>query len=258
MSSSSSDGCNADSPCRIQMLLNISEMRKKSAQAVALATTIMDAQSPGLAEGDWYVNHLAPEVTLLNFLFNSHSSVFRSIICLFLQEWERLCQVVVPLLTLGARYTGDMRHRPGRPTKLNEAERLLSFVLYCRHNCSVRYESTHWSYSRSSLSGDISFIASIVNEALSEEIRWPSQDQRQQLSQRVSEFPGCPEHLEGTLSRINQPRVPEHKRYFNNRIKMYCFNNVVIVDHNGLFIYVDAGFVGSYHDVRCLRNSNIH
>jgi hypothetical protein len=39
---------------------------------------------------------------------------------------------------------------------------------------------------------------------------------------------------------------------------MYCFNNVVIVDHNGIFISVDAGFAGSYHDVRCLRNSNIH
>jgi DDE superfamily endonuclease len=39
---------------------------------------------------------------------------------------------------------------------------------------------------------------------------------------------------------------------------MYCFNNVVIIDHDGLFIYVDAGFAGSFHDVRCLRASDIY
>jgi hypothetical protein len=39
---------------------------------------------------------------------------------------------------------------------------------------------------------------------------------------------------------------------------MYCFNNVVIIDHDGLFIYIVAGFAGSFHDVRCLRNFHIH
>ena len=34
---------------------------------------------------------------------------------------------------------------------------------------------------------------------------------------------------------------------------MYCFNNVIVIDHDGLFIYVKAGFAGSFHDVRCLR-----
>jgi DDE superfamily endonuclease len=28
--------------------------------------------------------------------------------------------------------------------------------------------------------------------------------------------------------------------------------------NDGLFIYVDAGFAGSFHDVRCRRNSHIH
>ena len=30
-------------------------------------------------------------------------------------------------------------------------------------------------------------------------------------------------------------------------------NNVVIVDHQGLFIYVDPSYLGSFHDVTCLR-----
>lgn len=38
---------------------------------------------------------------------------------------------------------------------------------------------------------------------------------------------------------------------------MYCFNNLVVVDHNGLFTYVEAGFGGSFHDVRVLRATNL-
>jgi hypothetical protein len=38
---------------------------------------------------------------------------------------------------------------------------------------------------------------------------------------------------------------------------MYCFNNVVIVDHDGLFIFVEPSFAGSFHDVRCLRHTEI-
>jgi hypothetical protein len=34
-------------------------------------------------------------------------------------------------------------------------------------------------------------------------------------------------------------------------------NNVVIIDHQGLFIYIDPGFPGSYHDINCLRHSEI-
>ncbi|KAL2630485.1 hypothetical protein R1flu_015171 [Riccia fluitans] len=39
--------------------------------------------------------------------------------------------------------------------------------------------------------------------------------------------------------------------------KTYCLNNIVIVDHNGLFIFIDSGYPGSYHDVNCLRNSTL-
>jgi hypothetical protein len=38
---------------------------------------------------------------------------------------------------------------------------------------------------------------------------------------------------------------------------MYCFNNVVVVDNHGLFIFVGPSFAGSFHDVRCLRNTEI-
>jgi hypothetical protein len=37
----------------------------------------------------------------------------------------------------------------------------------------------------------------------------------------------------------------------NNGKCMYCFNNVIVIDHDGLFIFVQVGFAGSFHDVRC-------
>ena len=39
---------------------------------------------------------------------------------------------------------------------------------------------------------------------------------------------------------------------------MYCMNNTVVVDHNGLFIHVDSGYPRSYHDVNIFRHSHLY
>jgi hypothetical protein len=33
---------------------------------------------------------------------------------------------------------------------------------------------------------------------------------------------------------------------------MYCFNHTVILDHNGIFIYIDMCYPGKFHDVNIL------
>ena len=38
---------------------------------------------------------------------------------------------------------------------------------------------------------------------------------------------------------------------------MYCFNNTVVVDHNGLFIYVDIGYPGKFHDGNIIMSSKL-
>ena len=38
---------------------------------------------------------------------------------------------------------------------------------------------------------------------------------------------------------------------------MYAVNNTVVIDLNGLFIYVDPGYPGSFHDVNILRHSDL-
>ncbi|KAG9399874.1 hypothetical protein AC1031_011295 [Aphanomyces cochlioides] len=56
----------------------------------------------------------------------------------------------------------------------------------------------------------------------------------------------------------NWSRNPLHKNWFNGRKHMYCFNNTVVVDHNGLFIFEDNGYPGKYHDDNILRQSFLY
>jgi hypothetical protein len=35
-------------------------------------------------------------------------------------------------------------------------------------------------------------------------------------------------------------------------------NNMIIVDHNGLFLYIDLGYLGSYHGLTILKHSGIY
>jgi hypothetical protein len=101
-------------------------------------------------------------------------------------------------------------------------------------------------YSRTSLDSDGAFIASAINVALADEIKWPDDNRLRLLSNALPAFAGCIGHIDGTLCRILRPKIPEHKKYYNNRKSMHCFNNVIVIDHDGLFIYVQAGFTGSF------------
>jgi len=46
--------------------------------------------------------------------------------------------------------------------------------------------------------------------------------------------------------------------WYNGRKSMYAVNNTVVVDHDGLFIYVDPEYPGSFHDINCLRRSELY
>jgi hypothetical protein len=108
----------------------------------------------------------------------------------------------------------------GRPSKLDSAECMLSFVLFVKHNTSIRYESSSLNWSRSSACEDVLFIASVINCALSDEISLTSPARRAHLGQVLPEFPGCIGHIDGTLSTINRPSVPEHGQNYNRRKNM--------------------------------------
>jgi hypothetical protein len=140
MSSSSSDEDDAEPQSLVPVLLSFSEMIQRAALTASMATTLIEGEGKSIAAGDLSVNPLVPKVARLQNLISSHGSILKSTTGFFLSEWERLCQLVVPVLEISARSTADLKQKPGRPTKLNSPERLLSFVLFCKHNTGVRYE----------------------------------------------------------------------------------------------------------------------
>ena len=116
-----------------------------------------------------------------------------------------------------------------------------------------------WNWGKSSVIDDQIFIASCINWALRDEIKWPNKLERQALAYIIPTFLGCIGIIDGTLIKIRRRwKNPEHGKWFNGRKKMYSMNNVVIVDHHDLFIYVNPGYLGSFHDVSCLRASDMY
>jgi hypothetical protein len=146
----------------------------------------------------------------------------------------------------------------GRPPKRSSPERVLAAIFYLKHNSSGRYESIHWNYSRTGIFDDTFFVLSTISQVLKDEIQWPNPEKRRELGLRVPSMPGCIGFVDGTLCRIRRPNRHDHGLYYNRRKRGYFFNNIVVIDHDGLFIYVDPGFAGSFHDVNCLRNSELH
>ena len=83
--------------------------------------------------------------------------------------------------------------------------------------------------------------------------------ERWALTSMVPAFPRCTRIIDGTLVKIHRPwKNQDHGKWFNGCKKIYCMNNIVIVDHHGLFIYIDSSYLGSFHDVSCLHASELH
>lgn len=59
--------------------------------------------------------------------------------------------------------------------------------------------------------------------------------------------------VDGTLIKIRRPFDDlEHAGWSTGR------NNIVIVDHCGLFIHLDLGYSCNFHDVNILRHSDVY
>jgi hypothetical protein len=128
--------------------------------------------------------------------------------------------------------------------------------MYLKHDNTCTFESAQWNWSRASTNDDELFIASCVNTGAANEVRWPTVPERAQLSTRIPQFPGCIGFIDGNLVEIRRPfDNPLHDNWFNGRKNLYCLNNTVIVDHNGLVIYNGIGYPGKSHDVNTLRHS---
>jgi DDE superfamily endonuclease len=157
-----------------------------------------------------------------------------------------------------ARSTGKFRVCCGRPSKMSSQQRVLNALMYLKHDNTVHFEAFQWNWAKSSVSDDASFVCSVINAVLGNEITWPNENMRAVLANRIPGFRGCIGLIDGTLCKIRRPyRNPDHARWFNGQKQLYSMNSTVIVDHDGLFIYVDPGYPGSFHDVTILRQSEL-
>lgn len=233
---------------------------KVATVAIAHVQTVLDNADIRPYRADYSVNPLRPKIERLEFAMEGHASLLRNLCGFYPDEWEEFCQAVCPVIIERSRRSREGKMQPGRPTKLSPQERLLSCVLFLKGETPCRTEALSWNASKTSLSDDISFICEAIEDALFEqEIRWPTAEERVALGAELApEHQGCIGYVDGTLCKIRRPHIEEHTRYYNKRKEMYCMNTVVIVDHHGIIIYVDAGFAGSFHDIRCLRNSRIY
>lgn len=94
---------------------------------------------------------------------------------------------------------------------------------------------------------------------MEDEVSWPDTNRRRELAVREPLFYGCIGFIDGTLVRIQRPQLEAQyaERYYTRRKKTYAMNNTIVIDHDGLIIYVDPGYPGSYHDVSILRESDL-
>jgi hypothetical protein len=75
----------------------------------------------------------------------------------------------------------------------------------------------------------------------------------------LRELPRCIGFIDGTLIEICKAWQNEaHCTWFNGWKKIYGMNNTFIMDHQGLFIYINGSYLGSFHDVNILQHLNVY
>jgi hypothetical protein len=72
----------------------------------------------------------------------------------------------------------------------------------------------------------------------------------------MPKFQSCIKLVDGIHINMQALNNDAHKSWFNGHKKMYYINN--IVGHHGLFIYFDTRYLGSFHDVNIMCESNLY
>ena len=90
-------------------------------------------------------------------------------------------------------------------------------------------------------------------------IYWPSAEERKELSDRLTAygFPNCVGIIDGTLIVLDRRPATDFESYYSRKSN-YAINCAVVCDDNCRIIYYLAGWPGSTHDNRVLRNSDLY
>jgi hypothetical protein len=128
-----------------------------------------------------------------------------------------------------------------------------------KHDNITKYDAFMWNWSKNATNDDGMFIASCINFAIVHEILWPIVEEQQVLGTQLLQFQGCIGFINGTFIKIHRPwNNPAHQSWFNGQKKIYCLNNTVVLNHQGLFIFLNLGFLRSYYNVTISWQLDIH
>lgn len=133
------------------------------------------------------------------------NALFKNMTNFSLEEFDKLCVLVCPLIHSHARSTGEEHILSGRPSKLTPEQRLCNFIMYMKHDNVCTYDGFQWNWSRTALNDDCLFVASCINRAIANEITWPNEAERARLGRMNTHFSGCIGIIDGTLVRIRRP-----------------------------------------------------
>lgn len=82
----------------------------------------------------------------------------------------------------------------------------------------IYFDSMLWNWSLSSIYDDEIFVANFVNQAIVDEIRWPTPQERRILGRHIPRVPGCIGFMDGTLVRIRRPyENANHSKWFQGK-----------------------------------------
>ena len=90
-------------------------------------------------------------------------------------------------------------------------------------------------------------------------VTWPTEEEKAILkddNRNISGFPNCIGHVDGTGIVLAASPAENGEEYFTRK-SQYAIAAMLVVDTNLRIRYADCGFVGSVHDSRVWRNSDL-
>lgn len=78
----------------------------------------------------------------------------------------------------------------------------------------------------------------------------PMNNERHCLGAITQNYPSCMALIvDGILAEIRRMcKNALHSKWFKMEEKLYCVNNTMIVRNDGLFMHIDVGYPGSFHN----------
>lgn len=192
-----------------------------------------------------YIHHppemgLGTRVSVLDLFQDLSRNECKTLIGFTSHEFFALSDIVTPFL-LGPRVNAVAQPRAG---KFQPFERLFFLLNWLHSGIEYKVQESYYGYSKSSLQADRIIVLAAINEALNDQIVWPTAEERRDIAGNFfGAFEGCVGILDCTEHRVFKPLDSDtEKRRRSGKLKsQYTIKTLSIVDPRGLIIYLDTG-----------------